>query len=39
VDLDERIVFDTPYDDRWGNALRLLGIDPARLTGLAPSKN
>lgn len=39
VDLDERIVFDTAYDDRWGNALRLLGIDPARLTGLAPSKN
>lgn len=39
VDLDERIVFDTPYDDRWGNALRLLGIDPARLTGLAPSNN
>jgi putative transcriptional regulator len=39
VDLDERIVFDTPYDDRWGNALRLLGIDPARLTGVAPSSN
>ena len=36
VDLDERIVFDTPYDERWASALRTLGIDPARLTTAAP---
>lgn len=39
VDLDERIVFDTPYDDRWSDALRLLGIDPARLTGPSSTEN
>jgi len=32
VDLDTRVVFDTPYADRWAAALRNLGIDPARLT-------
>jgi putative transcriptional regulator len=32
VDLDEKIVFDTPFDERWASALRSLGIDPARLT-------
>ncbi|MFI5308030.1 MAG: YqgE/AlgH family protein [Polyangiales bacterium] len=31
VDFDERILFDTPFDERWGGALRILGIDPARL--------
>jgi putative transcriptional regulator len=36
VDLDERIVFDTPYDERWASALRTLGIDPARLTTASP---
>lgn len=39
VDLDARIVFDTPYDDRWSDALRLLGIDPARLTGPSSTEN
>lgn len=37
VDFDERIVFDTPFDDRWASALRLLGIDPARLSVTPPS--
>jgi putative transcriptional regulator len=32
VDYDERILFDTPFDDRWSGALRSLGIDPARLS-------
>ena len=32
VDFDESILFDTPYDERWGKALRSLGIDPARLS-------
>lgn len=36
VDLDERIVFDTPYEERWASALRSLGIDPARLTTASP---
>jgi putative transcriptional regulator len=36
VDLDERIVFDTPYEERWAGALHSLGIDPARLTVVAP---
>jgi putative transcriptional regulator len=31
VDFDERILFDTPFEERWGSALRILGIDPARL--------
>jgi putative transcriptional regulator len=39
IDFDERIVFDTPYDERWSSALRLLGIDPARLALQAPSEN
>lgn len=29
--LDASIVFDTPLEERWGRALRSLGIDPARL--------
>ncbi|MEQ8277081.1 MAG: YqgE/AlgH family protein [Deltaproteobacteria bacterium] len=31
VDLDERVVFDTPYDGRWDAALSVLGIDPRLL--------
>lgn len=36
VDLDAKIVFDTPYDDRWEASLRTLGIDPARLSTVSP---
>jgi putative transcriptional regulator len=39
VDFDDRIVFDTPFDDRWASALRLLGIDPARLSATPPSES
>ena len=39
VDLDEKIVFDTPYEERWTRALRNLGIDPARLTSTPPSQS
>jgi putative transcriptional regulator len=39
VDFDERIVFDTPFEDRWSSALRILGIDPARLSMTAPSES
>ncbi len=38
ADLDERIVFDTPFDDRWSSALKTVGIDPARLTVMSPSE-
>lgn len=31
VDLDERVVFDTPYSGRWDAALSVLGIDPRLL--------
>lgn len=31
VDLDERVIFDTPYADRWAAALAALGIDPVRI--------
>ena len=30
---DARIIFDTPYEDRWASAARLLGIDPHHLSG------
>ena len=30
---DSRIIFDTPYEDRWTSAARLLGIDPTLLSG------
>ena len=30
---DSRIIFDTPYEDRWSSATRLLGIDPNLLSG------
>ena len=39
VDFDDRIVFDTPFDDRWASALRILGIDPARLSVTPPSES
>jgi putative transcriptional regulator len=39
VDFDQRIVFDTPFDERWASALRLLGIDPARLSMGTPSES
>jgi putative transcriptional regulator len=39
VDFDDRIVFDTPFDERWSSALRILGIDPARLSMTGPSEN
>jgi putative transcriptional regulator len=39
VDFDARIVFDTPYPERWASALRILGIDPARLSVQAPSES
>ena len=32
---DSRIIFDTPYEDRWTSAARLLGIDPDHLSGSA----
>ena len=38
VDLDERIVFETPYERRWAEALATLGIDPGRLTMVGPSE-
>jgi putative transcriptional regulator len=39
VDFDDRIVFDTPFDDRWASTLRILGIDPARLSATPPSES
>jgi len=39
VDLNEQIVLETPYEERWGSALRSLGIDPARLTVTAPCES
>jgi len=36
VDLDESIVFHTLFEERWGAALKTLGIDPARLTVVGP---
>ncbi|MBN1652218.1 MAG: YqgE/AlgH family protein [Deltaproteobacteria bacterium] len=38
ADLDSRIVFDTPYDQRWSDTLKTVGIDPARLTVMTPSE-
>lgn len=31
ADVDERVLFDLPFEDRWDAAVRLLGIDAARL--------
>lgn len=33
VELDAQVVFDTPYDERWGAALSVLGIDPRQVVG------
>jgi putative transcriptional regulator len=33
VDLDERIIFETPFQNRWTAALAALGIDPMRIVG------
>ena len=33
VDLDPKLVFDLPADERWTGALAKLGIDPARVVG------
>lgn len=33
ADLDERIVFETPYQNRWQAALTQLGIDPLQIVG------
>jgi len=33
VDLDPKLVFDTPSEDCWKEALATLGIDPARVVG------
>ena len=30
---DSSIIFDTPYEERWTSAARLLGIDPDHLSG------
>lgn len=32
IDADQSIIFDSPSDDRWQAATRLLGIDPASLS-------
>ena len=34
-DIEERILFDTPADERWEAAMKKLGIDPALLMGSA----
>jgi putative transcriptional regulator len=39
VDFDDRIVFETPFDERWAGTLRILGIDPARLSLVTPSES
>jgi len=31
AEVDERVLFDLPFEDRWDAAVRLLGIDAARL--------
>jgi putative transcriptional regulator len=32
VRADDRVLFDTPLDDRWNAAIALVGINPANLT-------
>ena len=34
VDLDDALVYDLPYEERWSAGLSALGIDPARMIGL-----
>lgn len=38
TELDDKIVFDTPYNERWTQALASVGIDPARLSVMTPSE-
>ncbi len=38
VDLDPCFVFDLPLEDRWGAALKSIGIDPAWMMGTRLSK-
>jgi putative transcriptional regulator len=38
TELDDKIVFDTPYNERWAQALASVGIDPARLSVMTPSE-
>ena len=33
--VDNSIIFDKPYEDRWASAAKLLGVDPDRLFGEA----
>lgn len=33
VDLDEKVIFDTPFDGRWQAALQCAGIDPLTVVG------
>jgi putative transcriptional regulator len=35
VEASERIVFDTPLEERWAAAAGLVGVDPAQLAGYA----
>lgn len=37
VDVDSALVFETPLDERWDMAFRVLGVDPARVVGGASS--
>ena len=39
VDFDDKIVFETPFEERWAGALHILGIDPARLSLVTPSES
>lgn len=34
VDLDESVIFDTPFDGRWQAALQCAGLDPLTVVGL-----
>lgn len=36
VDLDEKVVFDAPYEERWELALSVLGIDPRLIVQSSP---
>ncbi len=38
ADIDGRIIFDIPFDERWSDTLKTVGIDPARLTVMTPSE-
>jgi putative transcriptional regulator len=38
ADLDCKIIFETPFEQRWSDTLKTVGIDPARLTVMSPSE-